>query len=409
MTKQQLTDTEKKEKKRLAMQLYRQKKRNENPEKFMQQQRETKQKQRKKSTTTDFVETFNPKPVKIKIKKVQTIDPKPIKMKVIKKKELIKASPVKEITPEPIKPVVSENTMYNYISNVRRIYIGMHPDDVYEYNFGASFLVDFDKVRDYILNKYTNKNTVIHQFKSIVSYLSILEGNPSYKDVKNKYQQEMMKYKGEQDKVVGENKPTESQQKNLIDYNILIEKLGSDMGSHRDNILYALYVAIPPRRADYKFLKLIIDDGTQDYAKLDKKFNYLIVNKSNKPLFLVFNNYKTAKTYGQVVVNVNLKQNMEPFFKTFLMSIIIEKNLNLLNLKNGDLLFPDTNGNVIQNYTEKLNNLFSFTGKNISVNMLRHSYINWVHSHKNLSNNMLKFIADTMGHSVSESLLYRKF
>ena len=58
-----------------------------------------------------------------------------------------------------------------------------------------------------------------------------------------------------------------------------------------DKALFAVYTLIPPRRIkDYQLMK--ITDKT-DFEKLDKRFNYIII-ENNKPSIFIFYNHKTS-------------------------------------------------------------------------------------------------------------------
>ena len=142
-------------------------------------------------------------------------------------------------------------------------------------------------------------------------------------------------------------------------------------------VLLACYVLIPPRRA--KDFSEMMSKGYDE-----KKNNYY-----HKGTFH-FNDYKTAKFYGHQAVKV-------PKTLEILLNKWIKKNP-------GEYLFSD--------YAEKkltsasiskiLNSVFK---KNISVNMLRHSYIT-----DNLGPKIdeLEEKAEEMGQSVAQQKLYVK-
>ena len=63
-----------------------------------------------------------------------------------------------------------------------------------------------------------------------------------------------MKYKTENNEERGENIIIEREQKNYVEW---VEKnIPTDKLNDEDNLLYTLYIAIPPRRLEYKYLKL---------------------------------------------------------------------------------------------------------------------------------------------------------
>lgn len=116
-----------------------------------------------------------------------------------------------------------------------------------------------------------------------------------------------------------------------------------------DLVMLAVYVLMPPRRSsDFVNMKIKNYNTETD--------NYVNMKKGE----LVFNNYKTDKTYGRQVVK------MSPKLKTLL------KKWMAVNPT--DYLLFDTKFNPLtqSRLTVKMNNLF---GKNISTSLLRHIYI----------------------------------
>ena len=121
------------------------------------------------------------------------------------------------------------------------------------------------------------------------------------------------------------------------------------------NMLLSLYVNLPPRRAsDYALIKYS-NEGD------DTKFNYY----TDKNI-MVFNNYKTSKTYGKQEIDVSKNK---PLLKDMKMYLKHRKS----NAE--DFLLVKYNGiafNAINDITRTLNTIF---GKNISTNMLRNIYV----------------------------------
>ena len=70
-----------------------------------------------------------------------------------------------------------------------------------------------------------------------------------------------------------------------------------------DNLLYTLYTAFPPRRLEYKYLKLV-QGKTQAYIdKLSKEYNYL-VDAKNQALQIIFHKNKTARRFWIFVIDL---------------------------------------------------------------------------------------------------------
>ena len=132
-------------------------------------------------------------------------------------------------------------------------------------------------------------------------------------------------------------------------------------------------VYIPPRRSkDYVDFKIKNIDKTKD--------NYLEKNK------LVFNSYKTAKTYGQQVVDipVQLKNILTKWIK----------------INPTDYLLFDSNMNKLSSVklNQRLNKIFG--EKKVGVNQLRHTYLTDKYLHTIAQKDEIK---ETMGEMGSSS------
>lgn len=155
-------------------------------------------------------------------------------------------------------------------------------------------------------------------------------------------------------------------------------------GNFKNHLVLSLYTYVPPRRIkDYTLLKIAntLSDAT------DKEFNYCIISNH----ILVFNNYKTKKTYGSQFISIP-----DTLFK------IITTYCEANNIKNGDLLLGFKN--IFQmNYLLK-------TLIGCSVDNLRHSYVTHEYEQFNVpSSDFIEKMASHMGHSVETNLRYRKF
>jgi len=190
-----------------------------------------------------------------------------------------------------------------------------------------------------------------------------------------------------------ENKMSDTQRENWISWDDVLktlEKLKEKVAwilksesADRENLLelqkYVLlscYVLIPPRRAkDFCEMKV------KDYTDKD---NYYLKGTFH------FNDYKTAKFYGHQSVKV-------PKALELLLNRWMKKNP-------GEYLFSDYEGKKLtsSNISKMLNSVFK---KNVSVNMLRHSYITDTLGPKIEE---LEEKAADMGQSVAQQKLYVK-
>lgn len=234
--------------------------------------------------------------------------------------------------------------------------------------------------------------------KTILSALVVLCGEC---DATKKYREQMMK---DQETYMTEEKNqsrNETQTENWLSWNeitnvfeelekeikpLLSKKIENltdkNIKRIQEYILLSVYTLIPPRRAqDYTNFKIKdIDEKIDNYYDMKKKE-------------FVFNTYKTSKKHGQQRVKIPIRlQN------------ILKK---WMSINPSDMLIWSENGKELKQnqITNWLNKIFD---KKISVNMLRHIYIT-----ENVLKDMPKLthleeIADDMGHTVNQQLLYLK-
>ena len=167
----------------------------------------------------------------------------------------------------------------------------------------------------------------------------------------------------------------------------LYEKRNKSQISFKKCIIIGLYVLFPPRRIkDYSHMKIV-----ENISDSDKKFNYYV--KNNKQF--VFSDYKTKKKYGSQIFD------------------IIDELCILLNeyITKYDLISKELIGMRETDLSEKIKNIFfTETGKNTSVNTIRHSFINYMIKHGKInSTEERKKYSNMMGHSdITQQNIYRK-
>jgi hypothetical protein len=139
---------------------------------------------------------------------------------------------------------------------------------------------------------------------------------------------------------------------------------------------------IPPRRSlDYADMKI------RNYNKdID---NYYENGK------MVFNQYKTFKQYGRVVIDVKI---MAPD-----LNILIKK---WMKINKTDYLLYSSNGNKLSN-TQLYQYNNKIWGKNVSTNIYRHVYLTEFYKQPRTYMEMEK-MASYLGHSINQSMLYVK-
>ena len=152
---------------------------------------------------------------------------------------------------------------------------------------------------------------------------------------------------------------------NKKDYDVLLR-----------NLLLSFYTSIPPRRtSDYALMKFGNDKNDD--------FNYFTDDDK-----LVFNNYKTKKTYGKQIIDVSKNKQLLKDFRMYMKHRRPNPEDFLL------VRWKGMKFNTINDVTRELNSIF---GKNISASMLRNIYVK--DKYGEIKQGMIED-SEKMGHSV---------
>lgn len=273
------------------------------------------------------------------------------------------------------KPSLSKSSITTYSSILKNLYkkvFGEGDIDMSKFN-------ETDKVLAYLQNIPPNKR------KTILSSLVIITDKKPYRDL-------MLEDVRDYNKEIHKQEKTEEQKESWVNTNQVKDILNElrvnadllykkkipsifDLQEIQSYIIMCLLggVYIPPRRSkDYVDFKIKNIDKTKD--------NYLEKNK------LVFNSYKTAKTYGQQVVDipVQLKNILTKWIK----------------INPTDYLLFDSNMNKLSSVklNQRLNKIFG--EKKVGVNQLRHTYLTDKYLHTIAQKDEIK---ETMGEMGSSS------
>ena len=184
-----------------------------------------------------------------------------------------------------------------------------------------------------------------------------------------------------------------SETNNLIDNSSL---------NTRDKLLASLYLLIPPRRLEYRFLKLINDD--YDIDKLSNNFNYIVVDKDNVPIEIIFKNFKTARVGGKIKRDVYGVQKYDldnKYIVKYITDYINESNISI-----NDMLFHIPLSTFSKLISDIMTKLFGYTNINSRTIRKVGAIYNQQDSSKSLKEK--KKTATDMAHSYTENALYNK-
>lgn len=273
------------------------------------------------------------------------------------------------------RPTLSKSSLTTYASILKNLFKKVFGDETID----LKKFDDTDKVIAFLKDMPPNRR------KTILSALVIITDKKPYRDL---MLDDVREYNAEIHKQV----KTENQEESWVDTkqvkeiwdelkanaDLLYKKKNittADLQSIQSFIIMSLLsgIFIPPRRSkDY------VDFVIKDADKATD--NYLDKSK------MVFNSYKTSKTYGQQVVDI------PPPLKK-----ILTKWLSVNPTKY--MLF-DSNGNKLSSVklNQRINKIF---GKAVGVNQLRHTYLTGKYGHTIEQKNAINNTMTEMGSSAN--------
>lgn len=286
------------------------------------------------------------------------------------------------------RPNLSEKSIKSYSSTLKSLYKKVYPDDLkLDLNKYVTNQQDF---LEYLQNVEYNKR------KSILSALVVICGDNDCEAYRLLMQKDIQQY---DDKELNQEK-TETQKQNWVsqedikkvflfykteaDKLFKLKELTSGQFQTLQNYIILCLLSgqegFPPRRSlDYTEMKIRNYDKNVDNIFNGKDF--------------IFNNYKTVKTYQS-----------QQFPVPKLLGLILKK---WCKINANDYLLVDRKGMKLSPVTlnQRLNKIFD--GKNVGVNILRHSYLT-EHTKSVTDLREIYERASEMGHSVEQALLYIK-
>lgn len=281
------------------------------------------------------------------------------------------------------RPYISMSSRKTYESIIRNIYKKVFEDEEYQ-------LEKFDKESDKVLNFL--KDLPSNKRKTILSALVVITDNKDYRelmldDIKEYNKEEAKQQKSESQKENWVDVETLDKMMKILFHNAKLlylkeNKSPTDYQDIQNYIILCLFGGyyIPPRRSlDYVDFKIKNIDKSRD--------NY--INKN----FLVFNSYKTSKTYGQQQVEMpkELKAILNKWIK----------------INPTDYLLFDISYKPLSNVklNQRLNKLF---GKKVGVNQMRKSYLSEKYSDLIDAKKQMEKDFKDMGSSKSQENIYIK-
>ena len=258
-----------------------------------------------------------------------------------------------------------------------------------------SFLSNPHAIIDFIISKYgtetTSALTYLTAFTSITNRL--LEYTKAYETFNKKMIELSQAYQKEQSK----NKLSKREQINYLPWEEIIKFRPVD--TPLNNLIYNLYVNLPPRRCDYQ--NMIIKYGDPDIFNLDENYNYYLVDQHK----LIFKRYKTEAIYRTQIINLNDPDTSYASYS--LVKKTLSDYIKHTKPKDGAPLIPTKHNKLYTNITPLIKSVFTIGEKKLTANLLRHSYLSSFLS-KARTTEIMNKVAFMMAHSIDMQGKYRK-
>jgi hypothetical protein len=270
---------------------------------------------------------------------------------------------------------IKENSLNAYLISIKKL-----NEFITKKEFkNLDFLKDEKKVLEKLkeLKLTTQKNYLSAIIVSLSAY------GDKYEDDLKTYRKRLEQLNEVYNSEIKKNEKTETQEKNWVSmkdlkkvmnsYKLDLKERGAfskDELTRRELDIMQRWVVAnlylndenPPIRLDYGNMRIISENDFDKLKDDELDKNFLVVkNRTNK--YFHFGDYKTEKTYSKKEIKVGKKLN----------SVL---NIWLKHNKKGGLLY-DTKGDPMSSNTlgKYIKKVFEKTGKQVSVNMLRHIYI----------------------------------
>tara|TARA_R100000353_G_scaffold173027_1_gene138926 strand:+ start:7491 stop:8450 length:960 start_codon:yes stop_codon:yes gene_type:complete len=305
---------------------------------------------------------------------------------------------------------IKPNSLNAYVISISKLHRATEGDGEFK---NLDFLKDTDEVKEFLsgLKLSTQKNYLA----SIIVSLDAMNTKGKYDDLISEYRKILDDTHNKYIEDVENGEKSESQKKNWASMKELKKVMAMYLRDIKERELFSkedlnkkqmalmqkwvianlfLNEENPPTRLDYSPMEII---SKSEYDKLDeeerKENNYLVVvSRNNK--FFSFNEYKTSGKYGENQVKVGKKLNS-------VLNIWLKYNKTDSLLLNSQGKPMSANG-----LGKEIKKVFEPTGKNISVNMLRHIFISEKYPKEKLDEKAQD--AKKMGHSVDMQEKYSK-
>lgn len=296
---------------------------------------------------------------------------------------------------------IKESTLSIYVKNLNKLKVLFNTDS---YEFLESPEDIFEKLKE--LHFSTQKN----YFNAIIIYLQAVNADQKliqvYQQRRNEYGE---KYNKEQESGV----ISEKQKNNFAtteEIQVMVTKMkkslndikksnrvmvGNDLELYQAYMLFNIYLKLPLRND----VAGMVSMKASDFKKIEnnKEINYIVLGKSK--IELILNDYKTNKTYGQKIIEVEdmeLKRLIRQYIKIVGFGVMFKK-------RDGSPMNRNNISQILIKYSEK------YMGKRVSTTLLAKAYLSGKYAGQNEIHKEMVKDASVRGHSVgTQQKVYNK-
>lgn len=276
------------------------------------------------------------------------------------------------------RPNITESSVKTYVQNLKKL--------------GIIKVEDLEKLYDTTeMMKTIDDNKLSMKRNLISSIIVIIRAAAMRKELYEVYRQQLFEYTRQYNMEISQNEKTAVQEKNWVKMSEL-KKIARNLAKkkiNQDALIAYLYSYTSPCRLDYYSMKIV---GPKDI--LDKNQNYLVIHNTRRKEF-VFRDFKTSNKYNEIIIKVN--KDINRIINQFLK--LHPERKYLLQKKDGEPLSRNALGKLLPR-------IFKDTGKEVSINIIRHVYIT-----ENTDLEMLKSakeLSHDMMHGTGVQMTYAK-
>jgi len=261
------------------------------------------------------------------------------------------------------------------------------------------FLTDFQAIKGKIENLDKALSTKISYLTAICA---VLKSNKKYTKLHKNYVQLSLEMSKPMAEALETNQKDEKQKESIVaakeiveirqGLNLQIEAGGASWSVYCQHLALCLYTMQPPRRnRDFSEMVIVLDEP----AILSKELNYFVISEG----LFIFNNYKTASTYGaqRLRVSEELSEVLDRYLQEFFRIVKIGEDI--------PYLICNEEGKKLEIRNAMTRLLHRAIGKNIGSTSLRHIYLSSKYA-ETLKEQ--KADAEAMSHSLSMARAYIK-